>query len=45
MLLLLERFGAANVWALELTLMAFHVPVKFTLGDELAVYAYWALEF
>ena len=45
MLLLLERLDAARMWAFELALVTFHVPVKFAFRDELTVEANWALEF
>ena len=44
-LLLLESFVAALVRALELALVALHVPIELALGDELSIFADWAFEF
>ena len=44
-LLLLESFAAALIGALELALVALHVPIELALGDELPIFADWAFEF
>ena len=45
MLLLLKRLFAPVYGALELAVVALHVPVELRLTYELAIVADWALEF